>query len=124
MSGQRGDHMFRNRLAHYILGGACALMLTSAAFLLVLLDTPNTSLISAGLLGLAVMQAAVQLYFFLHLSEEEAPRWKNISLLFTISTVLIIVCGSLWIMTHLNYNMGMSPEQMKQRMIEENKKGF
>lgn len=117
------DRQFRNRLAHYILGGACALMLTSGAFLLIVTDA-DVRVVTAGLLSLAVVQMAVQLYFFLHLSEEKKPRWKNISLLFTISTVLIVVCGSLWVMTHLNYNMGMSPEQMKQHIIDENKKGF
>lgn len=118
------DSIVRNRIAHYILGGASALMLTSAAFLLVIAGIANTGLVVAGLLLLAVLQMAVQLYFFLHLSEEKKPRWKSVSLLFTIAVVLIVVCGSLWVMTHLNYNMGMSPEQMKEHIIQENKKGF
>ncbi len=117
------NRQFRDRLAHYILGGASALMLTSGAFLLVIAGGDAWA-VTSGLLALAVLQMAVQLYFFLHLSEEQKPRWKNVSLLFTISTVLIVVCGSLWVMTHLNYNMGMSPEQMKAHIIDENKKGF
>lgn len=118
------DDALRARIAHYILGGACALLLTSGSFVLVAAGGTHTGLIAAGLLFLALLQMAVQLYFFLHLSEEKKPRWKSVSLLFTIGVVLIVVCGSIWVMTHLNYNMGMSPEQMKEHIIKENKKGF
>ena len=41
-----------------------------------------------------------------------------------IAMLLIIVVGSLWIMANMNYNMHMSPEQIKDYMIEQNKKGF
>lgn len=78
----------------------------------------------AFILALAFIQAIVQARFFLHLDEDDKPRWQLHSFWFTVLMVLVIVIGSLWIMINLNYNMGMSPEQMNQYMIEQSKKGF
>lgn len=79
------------------------------------------------LLGvLAVIQAIVQLVFFLHIDKETGPRYKLISFLSMFFTLLIIVVGSLWIMYNLNYNMmQLSPEEKIKMMLEKNdKSGF
>ena len=75
------------------------------------------------------MAAAAQLYiqsrYFLHLDDDkEKPKWRLASYLFTWFTLLIIVVGSLWVMNNLNYNMMMIPEEMTERMLEQNAKGF
>ena len=54
---------------------------------------------------LALVQAVVQLLFFLHLAEETPPRWNLISFLFMILVLFILVAGTLWIMYNLNYQM-------------------
>jgi cytochrome o ubiquinol oxidase operon protein cyoD len=56
--------------------------------------------------SLAFVQVIIQLIFFLHLGEEESPRWNLISFLFMVGVVFIIVAGSLWIMFNLDYRMG------------------
>ncbi len=76
------------------------------------------------ILGVGFVQALVQVRFFLHLDEEKRPRWQLHSFWFTAVMVLVIVIGSLWVMMNLNYNMGMSPEQMNEYMMKQNKKGF
>ncbi|MFP3389786.1 cytochrome o ubiquinol oxidase subunit IV [Brevibacillus sp. SIMBA_040] len=50
----------------------------------------------------AVLQFIIQLVFFMHLREEEKPRYNLMSLILGIFIVLLIVIGSIWIMM---YNM-------------------
>ncbi len=57
------------------------------------------------ILGLAVAQALLQLFFFLHLGLESKPHWGMATFLFTALVVVIIIGGSLWIMDNLNYNL-------------------
>jgi cytochrome o ubiquinol oxidase operon protein cyoD len=54
----------------------------------------------------------VQLLFFMHISEEQRPRWKLITFIFSFIILGIIVFGSLWIMFDLNGRMMMSPTEM------------
>lgn len=72
--------------------------------------------------GVVLLAAALQLYiqsrYFLHLDDKETPHWRFMSYAFTWLTVLIIGVGSVWIMSHLNYNMGMSPNQVEEYMKE------
>jgi len=76
------------------------------------------------ILVFAIIQTLVQSWFFLHLNEEKKPRWQLHSFWFTVVMSLVIVIGSLWVMINLNYNMGMSPKQMDEYMIQQSKKGF
>jgi heme/copper-type cytochrome/quinol oxidase subunit 4 len=55
---------------------------------------------------LALTQLFVQLTFFLHLDRESKPWWNNIVLAFAVTCVFIIVGGSIWIMSNLNYHHG------------------
>ena len=54
---------------------------------------------------LAFLQFIAQTYFFLHLGNENKPRWRLASYLFMIMVVLILFGGSIWIMNNLNYRM-------------------
>ncbi|USN97000.1 MAG: cytochrome o ubiquinol oxidase subunit IV [Candidatus Nomurabacteria bacterium] len=77
------------------------------------------------LLGvLAVIQAVVQLVFFLHIDQESGPRYKLITFLVMIVMLLIVVVGSFWIMYHLNYNMmQLSPDAKTNLMLNKYDKG-
>jgi cytochrome o ubiquinol oxidase subunit IV len=55
--------------------------------------------------GFGMMQAIIQLIFFLHLGMESKPHWNTISFLFMLLVVVIVIGGSLWIMQNLNYNV-------------------
>lgn len=105
----------------YVLAGALsiavyALAVGSATFT----DTAFAVIVLAA----AALQLYIQSRYFLHLDDKEVPRWRLLSYAFTWFTLLIIAVGSLWIMNHLNYNMGMSPEQMDQYMNSQSLKGF
>ncbi|GAC1414279.1 MAG: cytochrome o ubiquinol oxidase subunit IV [Candidatus Doudnabacteria bacterium] len=101
----------------YILGFYLSAALTFSAFLIVYINSQlgyhifSRMLLFVLILVLAVIQLCTQLAFFLHLGREEKPHWNLNAFIITISLVLIVVVGSLWIMNHLNYNM--SPEQIQ-----------
>lgn len=75
-------------------------------------------------MALAAAQMVIQLVFFLHLGNESSPKWNLAAFAFMLLMLGILVIGSLWIMNNLNYNMMMSPQEMNQYMLEQNKKGF
>jgi cytochrome o ubiquinol oxidase operon protein cyoD len=97
-----------NPLIAYITGFGLSIVLTLAAYFMVTgrLFQNFTLMIIIG--GLALVQFGVQLIFFLHLGQEERPRWRLIILLFMVMIVVILVVGSIWIMNNLNYHT-MSP---------------
>lgn len=119
------ERHFNRLLLQYLLGFVAALILSVLAYLIAtggFIQGPST--IMGILLILAVLQLAVQLICFLHLGAQGASRSRTITLGFTISMMLVIVIGSLWIMKNLDYRMGMSPDAMNEYMLEQNKKGF
>lgn len=104
------------QLLTYVSGFLLSVALTLAAFGLVEAhlhnahhEASNNPLI-AMLIGLAIIQFLIQLTFFLHLGREASPRWKLWTFGFMLGVVLIVVIGSLWIMSNLNYRM--MPDQM------------
>jgi cytochrome o ubiquinol oxidase subunit IV len=96
----------------YITGFLLSLALTATAFLLVHRHLsshhlmPSDNFILGALAVLAIAQLFVQLSFFLHLDRESKPFWNNTVLAFAGIVVFILVGGSIWIMTNLNYHHG------------------
>jgi len=102
-------------LKSYAIGFALSVVLTLAAFFIVLYPAyfhMGYGAIVPSIIILAIIQLLVQLIFFMHLANETGPRWKLAVLISTVGIVLIVVVGSIWIMNHLNYNMMASPSQM------------
>lgn len=96
------------RLSSRIIGYVLSLILTFIAFALI--AYPNLfpfsmPAITAILLILAALQSAAQSIFFLNVLSEKGPRWNLIVFTSTLSIILIIVIGAIWIMHHLDYNM-------------------
>jgi len=104
----------------YIIGFVISLLLTSTSFLLVHIHVahhhtfPPDSFMVIILPVLAVIQLFVQMVFFLHLGRESKPRWNAYALAFAAIVVLILVVGSLWITSNLNYRMMSSPTIINQ----------
>ncbi len=109
-----------NKLSSYIIGFALSIVFTLAAFFVVLrpgfFGLTSTGIV-ATIITLAIVQFFVQLTFFLHLWQETNPRWNLVVFLSTISIVLILVVGSIWIMNHLNYNM--TPSDMNTYILKQ-----
>ena len=88
-----------------IIGYVLAIILTVAAYLLVVNHTfpADSTFVILGIL--ALVQLFVQLFLFVRINSGSDAGWNFIVLLFTIIVIVIVVCGSLWIMYNLNYNM-------------------
>ena len=108
----------------YLWGLVIALSLVYIAYFVAVQQLATGATLAGILIAVGVAQFGVQMKVFLHVGEEEKPRWTLVSIIYTVAMLLIIVVGSLWIMANMNYNMHMSPEQIKDYMIEQNKKGF
>lgn len=54
---------------------------------------------------IAIFQAILQFIFYFHIGLEDKPAWNMITLLFVILIIFIVVGGSLWIMSNLDYNV-------------------
>ncbi len=117
MSAQKNPH--QGTLFTYVAGFILSVGLTIVAYLLVTKHVYEGWTLIYALVGLAVVQLFVQMFFFLHLGQEPKPRWNLGSFLFMLLVLLIIVVGSLWIMHNLNYNMMMSPDEMNKYVQEE-----
>lgn len=99
--------MNQKTLTGRLIGFVASLILTLTAFLIAV--RPEFNLGTQGtiiaIFILALLQFVVQTVFFLNLLSEEGPRWNLFVFLSTLSIIVIIVLGSIWIMNHLNYNM-------------------
>jgi cytochrome o ubiquinol oxidase operon protein cyoD len=92
-------------LQSYVIGFTSCLILSLLAYAVAV--SQSISNVSAILIigALAIVQFFIQLTRFLHLDSEFKPRWKLAVFILMLTIVLIVVIGSLWIMSNLNYNM-------------------
>lgn len=86
----------------YLIGFISSFVLTAASFTLVMLGLLTGTALIYAIVGLALVQAIVQLLFFLHVGQEAPPRWETLVFAFMVLVLLIIAIGSLWIMNDLN----------------------
>lgn len=101
----------------YLLGLALAAGLTVASFAVAaggagLIWAPG---VPVALLVLAVAQMGIHLVFFLHVTTGPDNTNNVLALAFGVLIVLLVVGGSLWIMSHLNHNMMPSGGAMEMR---------
>lgn len=101
----------------YISGFVLSVGLTLIAYFAAVRHTISGKSLMAALLGLAVVQLFVQLFFFLHIGRETKPRWRLLMLFLAIFVVLIVVLGSLWIMYNLSYRM--MPDAINKYMLDQ-----
>lgn len=113
---------YSETLKSYIVGFILSCLLTVAAYYIVEIQIHSNHPVFSqpflifGILGFAVIQIFVQLFFFLGLGRSRGKRLYLAVFMFTVLIVIIIVGGSLWIMTNLNYHMMQSPAAIKNYM--------
>ncbi len=92
-------------LKSYIIGFFLCLFLTGFSFLIVILHLFSGSTLFYTLIGLGILQAIIQMLFFLHVGQEDKPKWETISFSFMVMCLLILVIGSLWVLNDLDERM-------------------
>ncbi len=86
----------------YMTGFFGSLILTLVAFDLVYMKALDTPYITIVLVALALVQAVVQLLYFIKLGSEAKPRWETLMFYFMVLVLLVIAIGSLWVMFDLD----------------------
>lgn len=124
MSKSNNQPSYRRDYYRYGIGFIVALIITYAAYFSVTTEAFDRTTLAVVLLVLAAVQLIVQMIVFLHVGFKREDRWTVVSIGYMFIMVLIIVVASLWVMQNMNYNMHMTPEQMTEFMLEQNKKGF
>jgi cytochrome o ubiquinol oxidase operon protein cyoD len=101
----------RGTFASYVTGYIFSIYLTVTAYLMVYNHLFSNTILMIVIVGLALIQFVAQLLFFMHLGKETRPRWKLAVTIMMIVVVSILVGGSLWIMSNLNYRMTPTQEE-------------
>lgn len=89
----------------YLIGFLLCVALTLAAYFPVVERMFSTETLLYLIIGLALVQAGVQLVCFLNLGRESDSHWNVTIFVFAVIVVLMVVLGSLWIMYHLDYRL-------------------
>ena len=89
----------------YLVGLALATLLTLTSFFLLNSHLVWAPSIPVAIGVLAIAQMGVHLVFFLHITTGPDNTNNVMALAFGVLIVLLLMVGSLWIMSHLNHNM-------------------
>ena len=100
----------------YVTGLGLALVLTGVSFWVASTGTLWGPGVATGLVVLAIAQMGVHLVFFLHITSGPDNTNNVLALAFGVLIVFLVMIGTIWIMAHMNTNMGMSPELMNLQM--------
>ena len=98
----------------YVIG--LALLLTGISFWVASTSTLWGPGVAVGLVVLAIAQMGVHLVFFLHITSGPDNTNNVLALAFGVLIVFLVMVGTIWIMAHMNANMGVSPELMNLQM--------
>jgi len=105
-------------LKNYIIGYALSLLLTALSFGIVWTHVAAHMTLLWLLFALALVQIYVQVIYFLHIGRTSKGA-DIFALSLATLLVIIVVGGSLWIMTSLNDRMMPSPEAQMQYMLQQ-----
>jgi cytochrome o ubiquinol oxidase operon protein cyoD len=105
------SHAFLAEAGHggvkgYATGFVLAVVLTAAAFGIVLRGWLPAGVAPFALAALAVVQIVVHLVFFLHMSvSTSGQRWNTLALAYTALAAMFLVFGTVWVMHNVSMNM-------------------
>tara|TARA_Y100000389_G_scaffold48689_1_gene44019 strand:- start:3636 stop:3947 length:312 start_codon:yes stop_codon:yes gene_type:complete len=89
----------------YTIGFIASVILTLASYFTVVNQYFDRIGIIVAIVIFAITQLVFQLVYFLHMGDEEKPRWNLYSFIFSLIVIFVLVAGSIWVMYYLNYNM-------------------
>ncbi|MDQ3094011.1 MAG: cytochrome C oxidase subunit IV family protein [bacterium] len=109
-----GEH---GTMRSYVIGYALSLIFTVIPFYLVVNETIRGTQLLVTILGFAFIQMLIQIFFFLHLGRGPKPFYNIVFFGATVSAILVVVGGSVFIMNNLYYNM--TPDEATTRLAED-----
>lgn len=84
---------------HHIIGFIASIVLTLVALWLVVNHVMPVNGLMTVILVLAAAQIAVQLFFFMHVTESPGPKYHVMTLTLGLIFVITVVAGSIWVMS-------------------------
>jgi cytochrome o ubiquinol oxidase operon protein cyoD len=109
--GEPHDSMLSETVS-YVVGLGLALLLTGVSFWVASTSSLWGPGVATGLVVLAIAQMGVHLVFFLHITSGPDNTNNVLALAFGVLIVFLVMVGTIWIMAHMNANMGPSPDMM------------
>jgi cytochrome o ubiquinol oxidase operon protein cyoD len=100
-----GGHETAETVGSYLVGLGLATLLTVVSFFIARTTLVWQPSIPVALGVLAIAQMGVHLVFFLNITTGPDNVNNIMALAFGVLIVLLIIVGSLWIMSHMNHNM-------------------
>lgn len=109
-----GEH---GTMKSYVVGFILSLIFTAIPYYLVVQKVITGNTLLATILGIAFLQMAIQIFFFLHLGRGPKPLYNVIFFFATVITIMVVVLGSMFIMNNLHYNM--SPAEVTKKLAQD-----
>src|ERR1700735_4015789 len=75
----------------YVTGFILSIILTAIPFYMVMHPGYSHAAIIASIVGIAVIQILVHLYYFLHMNSTSEQRWNTVSFAFTVMVLALLV---------------------------------
>ena len=98
----------------YIIGFLLSVLLTAIPFWIVMGDVEISRNWAIGVIfGLGAIQILVHVFYFLHVDLKAEEGWQAMSMLFTVVLLVIVLVGSIWVISHLHENMMPAHEQIE-----------
>jgi len=101
----------------YIIGFILSLVFTAIPYYLVVTQAIKGNVLLGAILGFAMAQMLIQIIFFLHLGRNPKLYWQLGFFVATFGAVLVVVAGSLVIISHLHHNM--MPKDLTDKIASE-----
>ena len=89
----------------YLIGLGLSVLATFVSFFVAGTSLVWQPSIPAALIVLAIAQMGVHIVFFIHITTRPDSINNIMALTFGVFIVFVLIVGSVWVMTHLNYNM-------------------
>jgi cytochrome o ubiquinol oxidase operon protein cyoD len=89
----------------YLIGLGLSVLATFVSFFVAGTSLVWQPSIPAALIVLAIAQMGVHIVFFIHITTRPDSMNNIMALTFGVFIVFVLIVGSVWVMTHLNYNM-------------------
>lgn len=99
------EEKYTSPLHIYVIGFVLCILLTLASYFVLVEKFFSPDITLATIIGLGLVQAFLQLFFFLHLGQEPKPKWHTFAFYCMVTVLLVLLIGSFWIMYNLNYRL-------------------
>lgn len=111
------NHKGHQTTVSYVTGFILSLIFTAIPYYMVVHKVATGTTLLTIILGFAILQMFVQIFFFLHLGRGPKPLYNVAFFASTVGIIMVVVGGSMFIMKHLHYNM--SPQDTTTKLAQD-----